>query len=175
LYIARPCQYVDLAKEKNCDNKFWTGSRFSQKVINDTNRVINKFIRGSKLKEINIYGYSGGAAIAVLIASKRNDIRSIGTIAGNLNHKALMKFHKVTPLKDSLDAIDVAKKVSKIKQYHLIGGEDKVVTKDVIMSFISKSQKYSAKGINFKIINGAGHRYRNWPNEWAKYLKSIEN
>lgn len=168
LYIARPCQYVDLNEERNCDDKFWTGSRFSKEVVHDINRVINKFTQDYKFNRVNLYGYSGGAALAVLTASERKDVRSIKTVAGNLNHKALMMHHGVTPLYDSLDAIDVAENVAHIWQYHLIGGKDKTVTKESIMSFVDKARHYNIKRVNFGIVEDAGHRYKNWPKEWAK-------
>lgn len=175
LYIARPCQYVDLEQEKNCHNRFWTASRFSKRVVKNVNLVINKFVQDFGFKKVNMYGYSGGAAIAILIASKRNDIRSIKTVAGNLNHKYLMKFHKVSPLYNSLDAIDVAQNVAQTWQYHLIGGKDKIVTRKASLSFINKAKKYNNKRVNFGVVKEAPHRYKNWPEEWAKtFVKKSE-
>ena len=168
LYIARPCQYVDILQEKHCQNKFWSRSRFSDVVLKDINIVIDKFVQDYEFTKVNMYGYSGGGAIAVLIASRRNDVRSIRTVAANLNHKHLMKFHQLSPLSDSLDAIDVAQDVSKTWQYHLLGGKDKIVTNESSMSFINKAKEHNSEGVNFAIVKGATHRDYSWPKEWVK-------
>lgn len=161
LYIARPCQYAKYKFETLCDSKYWTGSRFAKEVVTSTNDIIDKFVKKRKFKEVNIFGYSGGAAVAVIAAAKRDDVTLIGTIAGNLNHRLLMNIHQVTPLNDSLDAIDFARDVKDIEQFHLIGAKDKIVPAKVIMSFANRVNLFGGKA-KFKIIPDADHQYDKW-------------
>lgn len=161
LYIARPCQYVKYQFDKLCNNKYWTGARFSKEVVDSTNEIIDKFVKKYQFKEVNLFGYSGGAAVAVIAAAKRDDVSLIGTVAGNLNHKLLMNIHQVTPLNDSLDAIDFARQVKDIEQFHLIGAKDKIVPAKVIMSFANRVNLLGGKA-KFKIINDANHQYDKW-------------
>jgi len=167
LYIARPCQYVDFKLDASCQEKFWTGSRFSQSVIDSTNEVVTEFVKKHKFKKVNLFGFSGAAAVAVLVASERKDVVSIKTVAGNLNHKELMKLHKVNALDDSLDAIDVVEKVKDIAQYHFIGGQDKIVPAEIIISFV-KRVNLAGGNAKFKIIDEAGHNYEKWPEILSK-------
>jgi alpha/beta superfamily hydrolase len=169
VYIARPCQYVNLANEKKCTNIFWTNARFGESVIKATNQVIDHFVKTNQKQKIHLFGYSGGAAIAVLAAAKRNDVTLIGTVAGNLNHKELMKLHDVSPLNASLDAIDVADKVRNIKQFHLIGAKDRIVFPKIILSFAMRVNLMGGKA-KFKIVNEANHSYHKWNEVWKKSL-----
>lgn len=161
LYIARPCQYLTDRFEQICDNKYWTDARFAQEVIDSTNDVISKFVQAYHIKDVHVAGYSGGAAVAVLVAAKRDDVTLIQTVAGNLNHKLLMDIHQVTPLANSLDAIDVAAKVKDIEQFHFIGAKDDIVPPKVIMSFVNRVNLLGGKA-KFKIIDGAHHQYDQW-------------
>jgi len=97
-----------------------------------------------------------------LVATDRKDVALIKTVAGNLSHKELMKLRKVNQLEDSLDAIDVVEKVKNIQQYHFIGGKDKVVPGEIIISFV-KQVNLAGGNAKFKIIDEADHNYEKWP------------
>jgi hypothetical protein len=112
IYIARPCQYNF---RQNCHSKYWTSDRFSKKILKNINQTINILKQKLNMKnKINLIGFSGGGALVVLLANRRDDITHITTIAGNLNHKLLHQIHHVTPLSHSLDAIDVALNITHI-------------------------------------------------------------
>lgn len=161
-YIARPGQF-SYAK---CNSRYWSSCRFASEVTDAIDYVIDILKQKCKAKNIEIIGYSGGGALAILIAAKRNDIISIRTIAGNLNLKLFCSYHKVSPLIGSLDPFDVAQRVSKIPQRHFVGSKDKVVPDFIVLSFIKK------EGINendcFTIVDGATHM-----DKWATIWKSL--
>jgi hypothetical protein len=167
LYIARPCQYVI---DPMCQEKFWTGSRFSKTVIDSTNEAISQFAKKHKIKKMNLFGYSGGGAVAVLVGSIRSDVSLIGSVAGNLNHKELMKLHGVTPLDDSLDAIDVIEKVKNIPQFYLVGARDRIVPPEIVISFAKRVNEIGGNA-RFKIIDKADHQYEGWGKNWKEALE----
>lgn len=134
LYLPRVCQYNS---KRNCSKIYWTDKRFSKEIIENTNEVITQLKKDFNIKELELIGFSGGAAISVLLASKRDDIKSITTIAGNLNHKLLHKMHNIPSMNESLNPIDFTYKVENIKQTHYIGLDDEVVYKEVIGSFVN--------------------------------------
>ena len=173
-YIARPCQYVDLSIEPNCQSKFWSHSRFNKTVIDSINEAINRMVNYHKIKSINLYGYSGGGALAVLIASTRDDVKSIVTIAGNLNHQEFTKIHKVTPLYDSLNPIDFIKNIENIPSYHMAGGKDKIIPSYIIKDFVLKINQASNKCAKFTEIKGATHEFNKWPEILEELLKNPE-
>ncbi len=169
LYIARPCQYTDFTLEDNCQEKFWTDSRFSSQVIDSVNQTIDWFMLRFELSSINIYGYSGGAAVAVIVGAKRDDIKSIKTVAGNLNHQLLSQIHLSSPLKGSLNPMDFVENIKNIPQLHLAGGRDLVIPPCVIESFVNKV-KASGGRARIKLIDDADHEYKKWPEIWSENL-----
>jgi hypothetical protein len=175
LYLARPCQYIDFDISKKCTNQeYWSKARISKEVILSMSEAINKLKEEYGCEKINLFGFSGGGAIAVLIASVRKDVLSIKTVAANLDHESLSKAHKTTPLNQSLNPIDFAKDVSQIDQLHLAGVQDRTVLYQVIESFVLKVNKYSNIGARacLKIIKEADHEYNKWPEIWSKIVNS---
>ncbi len=168
IYIARPCQYTPLAQDKTCAPKYWSGSRFSEVVVDSVNKAISHYSAQMPKAQINLIGYSGGAAVAVLVAARRNDIASLRTVAGNLDHVAVNKFHNVDNLDDSLNAIDVAEKLASLPQYHFAGVADEIIPVSVIKSFAEKSENGSGC-IKVSAVNGATH-YSGWKEHWTELL-----
>jgi len=167
IYIARPCQYTNSLKK--CEKKYWTSHRFNSKVINSYIEALNKLKAEYKNNTFSIIGYSGGASVALLTASKRNDISKIITVAGNMDHTFWTEYHKITPLSDSLNPIDYIKELSHIPQYHLIGSNDKIIPKDIFNSYISYFEDTS--NIQSKIYP-ATHT-KNWEQNYKDFLKEI--
>lgn len=165
IYLARPCQYINLQLEPKCSPRLWSDARFSQEVVNALNQVIQQLVTQYHFKEINLFGYSGGGTLAVLVAAQRQDVKLIKTVAANLNHKEFTKLHHVTPLYSSLDAIDVADKVKNIEQFHFIGGSDHVVPSAVIISFVKRVNEVGGNA-KFKVITGIGHNDEKWIDIW---------
>lgn len=171
IYIARPCQYLDLKSQKKCQPKFWSEARFSKEVVDATDNAISQLVRQYHFKKINLFGYSGGGAIAVLVAAQRNDVQLIGTVAANLNHQEFTKIHQVTPMSESLDAIDFADKVKNIEQFHFIGGHDSTVPGTIIISFVTKVNKLGGNA-KFRVISDLTHNDEKWPEIWRDKMQN---
>ena len=82
VYLARPCQYIN---SNSCEEKYWTSHRFNLKVIESYQEVLNNLKKEYSNTKFDLVGYSGGGAIVTLLASFRDDINSITTVAGNLD------------------------------------------------------------------------------------------
>lgn len=78
-------------------------------------------------EHLTLVGYSGGGAIAALLAARRNDVKQLITVAGNLDHRAWTSYHRVAPLTGSLNASDVRAQLSTIPQKHFFGLLDRVI------------------------------------------------
>jgi hypothetical protein len=169
LYIARPCQYVSFDKNPNCEFPYWTYKRFAPEIINSVSAVIDRGKQMSQGRGIEMIGFSGGGAVAILVAAKRRDVIGIRTVAGNLNHERWTNHHKIDPLKGSLNPVDVAKKVSHIPQIHYVGMLDKVIERGVADSFKRKAGGKRAMCIQIREIVNAGHN--NWIKLWARLNK----
>ena len=165
IYIARPCQYLKYKEKRNCDKKYWTNKRFSNEVVGNISFVIEHYKKAFNIKEIELVGYSGGATISLLVATKRDDIKHITTVAGNLNPDAWTKHHKVSQL-EGLNPINLTHKLQHIPQYHLIGRNDKIVPFKVFDSYINNF--IEKKNISYKLYNDFTHNCC-WDNIKIKY------
>lgn len=165
VYLARPCQYGE--PNEACQPAVWTDERFSECVIASMNAAVSFLKHQYHARDIHLVGFSGGAAVAILIAARRNDVRHITTVAGDLDHEALSAFHKTTPLKKSLNPVQVASKIAHIKQNHLIGDKDPIVPVFLSENFLN----YMPKNPNIKRTVYKGFTHHNgWEVLWPHYI-----
>ena len=169
IYLARPCQYIS---SKECFQKYWTSHRFSKKVIKNYEQLLDSLKREYGIESFELYGYSGGGAVATLIAAFRNDVSLLVTIAGNIDTKKWCEIHYLTPLSASLNPAEYIQEVENIPQIHLIGGDDTNVKKDVFDAYIAKA--FNRDKIAYKIYPGFTHS-KGWAGSWKSILKELKN
>ena len=169
LYLARPCHYVNLNYERLCNTPYWTTKRFSKEVILSINEAIDKMVLRSKVEGIHLVGYSGGGAVAALVTASRNDVLSLRTLAGYMDHVSLNKNVGVSPLKGSLDPIKVAHKLKSIPQIHYSGKKDKVIP-----NWVAKNFAHAVRNNNctFTRLTNATHT-KGWEKVWRKVWSKI--
>jgi hypothetical protein len=78
-------------------------------------------------QKIHLVGYSGGAAVAALIAESRGDIASLRTIAGNLDTEAANRYHGVSFMPESLNPISKASRLALLPQGHFVCDGDRII------------------------------------------------
>jgi len=171
-YIARPGQYTKNGLA-GCDPAYWSDKRFSEEVVSSVNKTIDDILLKSTSNKIELVGYSGGAAIAVLAAARRDDVIGLITIAGNLDTESVNRYNKVSPLKGSLNPIDYAKDVANIPQVHYVGSEDKIIPQSVSRDF-RKACGTGQDHIVIKVVAGAGHSY-GWRNKWKELIRAFSD
>ncbi len=158
LYLARPCQFT--RNDSRCAQTYWTDRRFAEEVVTGMNQAIDLAARGRRL---HLVGYSGGGAIAALIAARRNDVASLRTVAGNLDHDAVNRFHDVSPMRGSLNAINLAAGLATLPQEHFVGGADEVVPAFVAEAFV----RAVGNGDCAKVVRVEGATHTDgWANAW---------
>jgi pimeloyl-ACP methyl ester carboxylesterase len=166
-YLARPCQFMPLPS-RGCSEKLWTNARFSTAVIENTNEAVEKLKRQYSASELVLIGYSGGGAIATLIAAKRSDIKTIITVAGNLDTDAWVRLYGLEPLSESVNPASVARSIRNIPQIHYVGAKDDVIPPAVSQSFLQKmGSPNKAKVIE---LPNYGHVCC-WTERWTELLK----
>lgn len=169
-YLARPCQYVRPEAEPHYNAEYWTNRRFSEEVIDSMDEAISELASLSKAKKIHLVGFSGGAAVAVLLASKRDDIASIRTVAGNLNIEAVSRYHGVSQLTGSLNPAEYAEKIKKIPQTHYVSDRDRIVPAFIAEDFVKiMGNPDSAKVV---VVKGCAHT-KGWTNVWLSLLEDL--
>ncbi len=166
-YLARPCQYVPERLKVNCSSAYWTSTRFSLEVIKAMDEAIDQLKEKASASKLHLVGYSGGAAVAALLAERRDDILSLRTVAGNLDHEALNNYHHVSPLRNSLNPIDEATRLKNLPQIHFTGTKDKIVPGFIASNFVKAQGSDRCTRI---VRVQAGHG-KGWAQKWPHLLR----
>lgn len=144
VYLARPCQFVGGVRARNCSPVYWSSARFAPVVIDAMDTAVTQLAARAKTDRLTLVGYSGGGAIAALVAARRADVIQLTTVAGLLDVGAWSQLADVTPLVGSLDPVDFVHKLRKIPQLHLAGSDDKIVPPAIAQSYMAELQPASA-------------------------------
>lgn len=169
IFIARPCQYTAmLSKGDSCDESTWKDKRFSAEVIASFDKALDDIATRYNIHSFNLIGYSGGAAIATLLATQRNDILSIRTVAGILDHETHSAVSGVPILNGSLNPVKEASALTRIPQYHFIGGQDNYVPPAVLHSYLQAMPPTSC--VQTMLIQEADYD-TGWVDKWPELLK----
>ena len=132
LYLARPCQFIDLGIVKECDKSIWTDGRFGDQVITLLNQGIDEVLRLMPPLKLNLVGHSGGGTLATLIAAQRSDVNCLVTIASPLDLSAWTQALAIAPLLKSKNPAEPNANLKQIRQTHYLGENDRIVTKESI-------------------------------------------
>lgn len=169
IYIARPCQYTPHKLDPLCTKKYWSSHRYAPEVIQATNEVLDQI----KTKNTNfvLIGFSGGASVAALTASTRQDIQGLITVAGDLDHESLNQYHHTTPLHGSLNPKHIAQQLKNLPQQHFNGDKDTIVPTWVAEQFVKQVQSNCAQVHTFKGISHHQGWEELWPTTIIKPLR----
>jgi dienelactone hydrolase len=136
VYIARPCQFTTTSTNRNCGVPYWTGKRFAPEVIDSMNKAVDHFAKRIPGQSVELVGFSGGGAVAVMVAAHRHDVASLRTVAGNLDDEYVNQLHSVSSMPESENAIDFAREIGTVPQIHFSGAADTVVPPSVGQRFV---------------------------------------
>ncbi|WP_321813401.1 MULTISPECIES: alpha/beta hydrolase [unclassified Paraburkholderia] len=166
-YIARPCQYSPMSENPRCAVAYWTDKRFSSEVVSAMNAAVDQIAARAPGQPVNLTGYSGGGAIAVLLAAQRRDIGLLRTVAGNLDDEYVNAIHHVSPMPGSLNPIDFASRVGALAQVHFSGADDTIVPPEVARRFVAAEG--GAKCVDVQLVAHMTHGGE-WQQQWPRLL-----
>ncbi|MCF8495252.1 MAG: alpha/beta hydrolase [Alphaproteobacteria bacterium] len=168
IYLARPCQYTKLNDPTTpCDDSYWTGKRFAPEVLAAYNKALDDIRDRYDIRGFNLIGFSGGGTVAALLAAERNDVLTLRTVAGNLDHHAHSAYHGVSVMNESLNPPDYAERLRAIPQIHFIGGQDKIVPPVILHSYLQALGPTSCA--QYEMIQEAAHE-EGWVEKWPELL-----
>ena len=167
LYIARPCQYLGAEELKNCPPQYWSTHRYAEEVIAAINAAVDWGVNQSGAVGVSLYGYSGGGAVAALVAARRQDVVSLITIAANLDHVSWTRLQGISPLSGSLNPADMSDELKDIPQVHFAGSDDRIVPVSVLESY--REHFTDKTRITLKVIPGFDHHCC-WTESWPDLL-----
>lgn len=163
-YLARPCQFGGIETDDLCTQALWTGRRFSPEVVEATNQAVSILLNEAGLKRVRLIGYSGGGAVAALVAADRDDVVQLITVAANLDHLAWTKLNRIAPLTGSLNPADAWPQLVDIPQLHLVGAADVVVEEKVLRSYANRFPIGQRPEI--RVLPGRAHQA--WIIDWSQ-------
>ncbi len=171
IYLARPCQYTALKTQQNaCEKKYWSSHRFAPEVIKAYLNALEELENSEDLKEFHLVGYSGGGAVALLLSTQSDKIKSVRTIAGNLSPNYHSRYHDVPKL-HGLDPTHYTMQLKDIPQSHYIGEKDQIVPKSIYEYYrIKFSDTHCIKEQFFPNIR---HGSAGWETIWHNHHQNI--
>ena len=170
IYIARPCQYVDLTEESQCISDYWTTKRIALEVINSFGEAIDQVKQQNDITKIRLVGFSGGGTVAAILAATRDDVVDLRTVAANLDIDQFTETHKVSRMLGSINPIKYSKTLSRIPQIHFTGRLDKVILSAITESYINQLKVHDAnlKCVQTIQVDDASHT-KGWELPWGQY------
>ncbi len=159
-YLGRPCQYLGREELLQCEPVLWMGGRFRDEAVAAMSLAVDRLKRIYGATEVNLVGYSGGGAMAALIAARRSDVSCLVTVAAPLDTRAWTDAIGVSPLSLSLNPADDADRLRRVPQTHFRGGRDKVVPSATTRRFLDH-----APGATVIDKQSFDHRCC-WDDEW---------
>ena len=165
IYLARPCQYVIVA---GCHSQRWTSERLSPAVVETFQLVIDEARLSADSDSIGLVGYSGGGALATLIAERRRDVVWLITVAANLDLAEWTRLRDLEPLSGSLDPAIGADTIERLPQVHFAGEDDPVVPAAVVKSFLARLSPYPSARLALQ--PGFDHECC-WAAAWPRLLE----
>ena len=163
VWLARPCQYIGVGENPRCQRAYWTDKRFAPEIIDSLSQALDAIVQHSGAKELALTGYSGGGAIAALLAEKRQDVVSLRTVAGYMDVAWVNQQHRVSPMPDSLNPIDTAAKTATIPQIHFSGESDDIISPAVAQRFARSVGGRCTKAIGISAMTHRGPWETQWP------------
>lgn len=167
-YLARPCQYVEGVEARNCEETWWTDRRFAAEVVAAADQGVTQLKQHFQAREVVLVGYSGGGAVAALVAARRSDVARLVTVAGNLDHQAWTRLHRLSPLNGSLNPADAWPALAGLPQLHFIGSEDRNVGPEVAAAYQARFPE--GQRPQFRVIEGFDHACC-WVEQWPELFR----
>lgn len=161
-YLGRPCQYLDHDTLSQCPPRLWMGARFGEQATDIMNAAIDVLLQVASARRVRLVGYSGGGAMAALLAARRSDVTCLVTVAAPLDTDAWTTAIAVSPLTESVNPLTQVSRIAPIAQTHIAGAADKMVPVRTLRRFTS-----ALPAPDVSVIDGFDHDCC-WVLNWEK-------
>lgn len=160
--IGRPCYYVE---DNACDPSLWTVERYGNAVVEAMAAALNREIERLPGSSVTLIGYSGGGALAMLLAPRLVRVDHLLTVAANLDVAAWTRHHGHTPLRGSLDPADAPPLPRQIDQVHWFGERD-----DNVPSALMRHVALRQPNARWRVVPDFDHTCC-WVEAWPELLR----
>ncbi len=165
LYLARIGQYQPQNAGERFQ-KYWLEQRLADEAVVAASQAIDQIKSKVGARKIQLIGYSGGGGLAALVAARRDDVVSLVTVAGLLDHRWWTSKLDVPPLAGSLNPIDFTEPLSGLAQVHFYGTSDRIIAPEISARFVGRfaSPQVIRVGVD-------SDHWNNWTDAWPALLQ----
>ena len=163
VYVGRPC-YFGGAGQQPCTPLDWTTGRFSERVVDSMARIIERAVSDGGHRYVEIFGHSGGGALAVLLARRLPQVTAVVTLAGNLDTDAWCELHHYSRLDRSMNPVAEGILPPALRQRHYVGEHDTVTPPQLVDA---AARSLGASGAH--TLSGVTHS-KGWEDYWPSLL-----
>ncbi len=160
LLVGRPCYHLR-RPDPACGPAWWTERRYAPEIVASMAAVIERELAGHPDVKLTLVGYSGGGALAMLIAPRLSRLDRVVTVAANLDTDAWVAFHGYAPLSGSLNPAREPPLDARVSQLHLVGAADRVVPAAIVRAAVARQPH-----AELRVLPGYDHDccwVRTWP------------
>jgi poly(3-hydroxybutyrate) depolymerase len=161
IYLGRPC-YHGLGGEPACSPALWTSARYSEAVVESMATAARRAVEARGAERIVWLGYSGGGALAVLLAARVPQTSGVITVAANLDVDAWAERVGSSRLVGSLNPARRPPLPARVYQRHYVGGRDRAVPVEV-----------ARRSAELVVVPDYDHRCC-WTSLWPAVLSDLE-
>lgn len=134
-WMPRACQYTG-RHDDICSPQYWTAARYAPEVVSSFSKALDALKTRTHAKNLELVGFGGGGGLAMILAQKRPDIKSIRTIAAVLDTTAFTRYNGISLMKDSINPGAHIGRVAQIPQIHFAAARDWVMPPQVTESVL---------------------------------------
>jgi hypothetical protein len=163
MLVGRPC-YHGLVDDPGCDVGLWTDARYGEMVVRSLETAIRRWTGDTR--PVVLIGFSGGGALAMLVAPRLPCTEAVVTLAGNLDIDAWTAWHKYRPLEGSINPVSVAAQTNAIPQLHLAGENDRNIPPQLLHDALNQHGRAPV------VLSGVTHAH-GWERYWSWTLTQI--
>lgn len=163
--LGRPC-YHGHAEDPGCGPALWTSARYSEPVVASMAAALEGALGMSSSQVVILVGYSGGGALALLIAERVPAVRAVVTLAANIDVEGWRTLHGYQPLAGSLDPLGT-RTLAPGCEIHIAADRDTLVPPSLVRAAAERRQ-----GAIFWIEDDADHACC-WRERWPAITEQL--
>ena len=164
LYLGRPC-YLGLQADPGCGPELWTSARYSERVVASMAAALGRVVTRGGISQVAFFGYSGGGALAMLLAARTPQTVAVVTVAANLDVDAWADHHGWPRLTGSRNPARIVHPDA-ILRWHYAGARDTAVPAELI-------RRAAPAGDRVVVIAGYDHVCC-WAELWPSVLEEVD-
>lgn len=165
VYLGRPC-YLGPNTDPACTPDEWTFRRFAPEILDSMESALRAEIARSGASSVALFGHSGGATLAVLLAQRVEAVTRVVTIGPTLDIDAWCSLHRYSALTGSVNPVSERPRAG-VEVIHFVGERDTNTPPSLV-----QAAARARGGESVRIMAGFDHNCC-WKGVWKHILDGV--